>query len=171
MLDNTTEDTIRKTMPQNMQRYRTPELKTAFIQEERKKEEEPKKMKYHIKNTYTTEQSIKEVKKRLDYNQNTIKWHRNKNKHSVQVFTDRSYFQTSQSQALREELNDYRTAVNKDRMDIRQAIMLVIGLFISFAVVMRGKDYVLDKLFPPDPENQDSGYWPAKIVLALSFAL
>ena len=50
-------------------------------------------------------------------------------------------------------MNDYRTAVNKDRMDIRQAIMLVIGLFISFAVVMRGKDYVLDKLFPPDPEN------------------
>jgi hypothetical protein len=49
--------------------------------------------------------------------------------------------------------------------------MLIIGLFISFAVVMRGKDYVLDKLFPPDPENPDYGYWPAKVVLAISFVL
>jgi hypothetical protein len=56
-------------------------------------------------------------------------------------------------------------------MDIRQTIMMVIALFISFAVVMRGKDYVLEKLFPTDPENQDVGYWPGKIVLAISFAL
>jgi len=49
--------------------------------------------------------------------------------------------------------------------------MLIIGLFISFVVVMRGKDYVLEKLFPPDPENSDVGYWPAKILLAVSFAL
>lgn len=38
-------------------------------------------------------------------------------------------------------------------MDIRQTIMLVIGLFISFAVVMRGKDFVMEKLFPHDAEN------------------
>jgi len=45
--------------------------------------------------------------------------------------------------------------VAKDRLDIRQTIMFVIALFISFAVVMRGKDYVLEKLFPPsdDPAN------------------
>ncbi len=56
-------------------------------------------------------------------------------------------------------------------MDFRQTIMLVIALFISFAVVMRGKDYVLEKLFPTDPENTEAGYWPAKVVLAISFVL
>ena len=148
-------------MPHNLvrgQRVAT-ELKTPTIQEEEETESSAPvripKVRYRIKNTYSTDQSIKDVKKRLDFNETSIKWHRNKNKHAIQLYTDRSNFQTSQSQALKEELTTFKTLVAKDRLDIRQTIMFVIALFISFAVVMRGKDYVLEKLFPPsdDPAN------------------
>ena len=52
---------MRKTMPLNLQRSRAPEIKPILIKEEIKedvpkpKEERFKKVRYYIKNTYTTE--------------------------------------------------------------------------------------------------------------------
>ncbi len=53
---------MRKTMPLNLQRSRPPEIKPVLIKEEIKEEvpkpkeaEHVKKVRYYIKNTYTTE--------------------------------------------------------------------------------------------------------------------
>ena len=64
-----------------------------------------------------------------------------------------------------------RATTNKDRMDIRQTVFLCIGLFIAFAMTMRGKDFVIGKFFPADPENEDAGYYVKQIVTGLTWVL